>query len=282
MRGQWATRMIVAVGAAGWALSGAVASEMTSGKWTLQRSDAPGMVQISMRSPSGRHEFSNTYNSQKSEFTGLDLQQDTQFTLARDAGKFEFEGVVNDGAGAGSFQFVADPHYAQEMRALGFDGVDVDGKQIHFAVLDVSLSFARAIKSADVKGLSTDQLLAFRIHGVTPEMVQRVRAAGYTPDSSALIAMRIHGATPEWMDDLKRRGYDGVPMEQLIAFRIHGVTPDFIEDVQKLGFAHPQPEQLVAMRIHGVTPDYIGQLQARGVKELTIDKLVAMKIHGID
>ena len=90
-------------------------------------------------------------------------------------------------------------------------------------------------------------------HGVTPDMIKRVRAAGHTPSS-----------------------------EMLIAFRIHGVTPDFIDEVRKLGFEHPQPEQLLSMRIHGVTPEYIGEMQGRGVKNLTIDKLVAMKIHGLD
>jgi hypothetical protein len=309
MRRHWATKTIAVIGAAAWALTGAVAGEATSGKWAMHRSDTPGMVQFSIQSSRGAQRFASISDWPTRDFSGLDLAQDTQFTLTRDAGKFEFEGTLRDSAGAGSFQFSPDPRYAKEMKALGFGGVE--GKQIHFAMHDVSLDFAGEMKNANLQDLDTDKLLAFRIHGVsrkfieelqaaghnerdsdhliafrihavTPEMVQRVRAAGYTPDSKTLIAMRIHGATPEYLDDFKQRGYEGVSLDQLVAFRIHNVTPDLIDELQKLGFERPQPEQLVNLRIHGVTPEYIGQLQRRGVKNLTIDKLVAMKIHGLD
>jgi hypothetical protein len=280
MRKHWATGTIMAVGAAAWMLTGALAAETTSGKWAMHRSNTPGMVQFSLQSSRDTQGFTSLSNWPTSTFSGLDLEKDTQFTLTRDAGTFEFEGTLRDGAGAGLYQFSANPSYAQEMKALGFGGVA--GKQIHFAMHDVSLKFARDMKNENLQGLDADQLLAFRIHGVTLAMVQRVRGAGYTPDASMLVAMRIHGATPEYMDDLKQRGYAGVPLDQLVAFRIHGVTPDFIGELQRLGFERPQPEQLVNLRIHGVTPEYISQMQARGVKDLTIDKLVAMKIHGLD
>ena len=309
MRKHRAIRTIVAVGATAWMLTGALAGEVASGKWSMHRSDRPEMVQFSMRGSGGSNNFSTTSDWPTASFSGLDLTQDTPFTLTRDAGKFEFDGTLRDGAGAGTFQFTPDPRYAQEMKALGFGGVA--GKQIHFAMHDVSLNFARDMKNANLKDLDTDKLLAFRIHGVsrkfidelqaaghnerdsdqliafrihnvTPELVQRVRAAGYTPESKDLIAMRIHGATPEYMEGLKQRGYEGVPLDQLVAFRIHGVTPEFIGELQKLGFEHPYPNQLVNLRIHGVTPEYISQLQLRGVKNLTLDKLVAMKIHGLD
>ena len=252
MRKHRATRIIVAIGAAAWVVTGALASEAGSGKWAMHRSDEPGMVQFSLQGPRGSHGFNHISDWPTSSFSGLDLAQDTQFTLTRDAGKFEFEGTLRDGAGAGTFQFSADPRYAQEMKALGFRGVE--GKQIHFATHDVSLSFARDMKNANLQDLDTDKLLAFRIHGVSRKFIDELRAAGHDERDS----------------------------DQLIAFRIHGVTPDFIGELQKLGFAHPQPDQLVNLRIHGVTPEYISQLQLRGVKNLTVDKLVAMKIHGLD
>jgi hypothetical protein len=307
MRNHWATRTLVAIGAAVCALTGALASESNEGKWAMHRAEAPGMVQFSMHGSRGG--FTHISNWSQSQFSGLDLAQDTQFTLTRDAGKFEFEGTLKDGVGAGSFRFLPDARYAQEMKALGFDGVD--GEQVQFALHDVSLSFARDIKNTNLRGLDSDKLLAFRIHdvsakfiesmqaaglsereadqfvafrihGVTPELVQRVRAAGYTPESQSLIAMRVHGVTLEYMDNLKRHGYERVPLDQLVAFRVHGVTPDLIEDLQRLGFARPEPEQLISLRVHDVTPEYIGELQGRGVKNLTLDKVVAMKIHGID
>jgi hypothetical protein len=313
MRKSWMAWLIIGIGAVLWTLTGAVTIETRSGEWTMTRSDAPGAVMLSLRSSRGSRSSHTSSDWPKAQFPGLDFSrsgtQEVDFTLTRDAGVFSFKGVLRDGAGAGSFQFAPDARYVQEMKTLGFDGVADD--QMFFAIHDVSLSFARDMKKANLQNLDADKLLAFRIHGVTrdlidalrsaglnesdsdnlvalrihgvtPEMVQRLRAAGYTPDSETLIAMRIHGATPDWMDELRRHGYERIALEQLVAFRIHGVSPDFIAELQKLGFQHPQPDELVNMRIHGVTPEYIGQLRTRGVKDLTIEKIVALKIHGID
>jgi len=144
------------------------------------------------------------------------------------------------------------------------------------------LAAVDAIRAAGLNVVDSDKLIAFRIHGVSPEMVRSLKQAGYEPDADKLIAMRIHGATPEWVADLKKQGYDHVDLDKLIAFRIHGVSSDFIGQLQKLGYSHPEPDQLIAMRIHGVTPDFITGLQSRGMKNLTIEQLVSLRIHGID
>jgi hypothetical protein len=284
------------------------AAEVRSGDWTIRHSDEAGKVEFSLI----EHHHGGNSNHESdwpmSSFGGVDFsrpgRQDVHFTIARDAGRLECEGFLNNGEGAGIFHFQPDPNYSGEMRKLGFD-VD-DEKQYSMAVQDVSLDFARQMKnehltdliafrifrvdsafieelrSAGVKISDSNKLVAFRIHGVTPQMIRSLHAAGYTPDEDTLIAMRIHGATPEFVEELKKRGYDHVDLEKLIAFRIHGVSPDFIDKLQGLGYKHPDPDQLVAMRIHRVTPEYISDLRARGMRDLSIDQLVNMRIHGID
>jgi len=289
------------------------AAEIRSGDWTIRKSDEAGKVEFSLiehhRGGNSNHES----DWPASSFAGVDFsksgRQDVRFTIARDAGKIDCEGFLNDGEGAGIFHFQPDPNYAAEMRKLGFD-VD-DEKQYSIAVQDVSLEFARQMKNEHLSDLDTDKLVAFRIfrvdsafiadlraaglktsdsdklvafriHGVTPQMIRSLHQAGYSPDEDTLVAMRIHGATPEWMEELKKRGYDHVDLEQLIAFRIHGVSPEFIEKLQGLGYKHPDPDELVAMRIHNVTPEYISGLRSRGMRDLSIDQLVNMRIHGID
>jgi hypothetical protein len=289
------------------------AAEVRSGDWTISKSDSPGKVEFSLIEH--RHGGSSSHESDwpMSSFQGVDFskpgRQDVRFTIARDAGKLDCEGFLNDGEGAGLFHFQQDPNYVREMNTLGFS-VD-DEKQFTMAVMDVSLEFAKQMKGEGLSNLDankliafrifrvdsafihdlraeglkisdSDKLVAFRIHGVTPEMVRSLHQAGYTPDPNMLIAMRIHGATPEWMEQLKQRGYDHMEMEKLIAFRIHGVSPEFIEKLQGLGYSHPDPEQLIAMRIHNVTPEYISDMKSRGMHDLSIDKLVEMRIHGID
>jgi hypothetical protein len=289
------------------------AADVRSGDWMVRHSDEAGKVEFSViehhRGGNSNHESDWPMSS----FPGVDFsksgRQDVHFTIARDAGKIECEGFLNNGEGAGIFHFQPDPNYAGEMRKLDFD-IDEE-KQYSMAVQDVSLEFARQMKNENLTDLDSDKLIAFRIfrvdsafveelraaglkisdsdklvafriHGVTPQMIHSLHEAGYSPDEDTLIAMRIHGATPEWMEELKKRGYDHVDLEQLIAFRIHGVSPEFIEKLQSLGYKHPDPDQLVAMRIHNVTPQYISDLRSRGMHDLSIDQLVSMRIHGID
>jgi hypothetical protein len=289
------------------------AAETRSGSWAMTKSDDPGKVEFAIM----EHHHDGNSNHQSdwpmSAFQGVDFsksgRQDVRFTIARDAGKIDCEGFLDNGEGAGTFHFQPDANYPRAMQSLGFP-ID-DEKQFDMAVMDVGLDFARQMNNEHLDNLDADKLIAFRIfrvdaqfihdlraeglkvsdsdklvafriHGVTPEMVRSLRQAGYSPDEDTLVAMRIHGATPEWIAELKQRGYDHIELEKLIAFRIHGVSPDFIGKLQGLGYSHPEPDQLITMRIHNVTPEYISQMKARGIHDLSIDQLVNMRIHGID
>jgi len=289
------------------------AAELRSGDWTISKSDDPGKVEFSLIEHHHGGNSSHQSDWPASSFQGVNFskagRQDVHFTIARDAGKIECEGFLNNGEGAGLFHFQPDANYPREMHALGFS-VD-DEKQFSMAVMDVGLEFAKQMKNEQLsdldadkliafrifgvdsafiaalraEGLKTsgaDKLVAFRIHGVSPQMVRSLHQAGYSPEEDTLIAMRIHGATPEWIAELKQRGYDHVDLEKLIAFRIHGVSPEFIEKLQGLGYSHPDPDDLIAMRIHNVTPEYISDMRSRGIHDLSIDQLVSMRIHGID
>jgi hypothetical protein len=289
------------------------AAEVRSGDWTLSKSEDSGKVMFALIEHHHGGQSNHESDWPTSSFQGVDFskpgRQDVHFIIARDAGKIDCEGFLNNGEGAGLFHFQPDANYPREMQAIGFP-VD-DEKQFSMAVMDVTIDFAKQMKNEHLSGLDTDKLIAFRIfgvdsafiealrseglkisdadklvafriHGVSPEMIRSLHQAGYSPDEDTLIAMRIHGATPEWIAELKQRGYDHVDLQKLIAFRIHGVSPEFISKVQGLGYPHPDPDELIAMRIHNVTPEYISDMKARGIHDLSIDQLVSMRIHGID
>ena len=284
------------------------------GDWTMRKADEAGKVQFSLIQSSRGHNSQHSSPWPLAAFQGLDIataaRHDVHFTVTRDAGRFECEGFLRDGEGAGIFHFMADPKYAPVLELLGFRGIDGE-KQYEMALMDVSLAFAREMAGEHLRGLDTDKLIEFRIfnvdarfihelrdaglpadnssrlvefriHGVTPEMARYMKQQGYAPEEQKLVEMRIHGATPEFIDALAKQGYSHVDLEKLIEFRIHGVSPEFIARLHDLGYVHPEPEKLVEMRIHGVTPEYIASMQAKGLKDLTIEKLVEMRIHGID
>lgn len=140
--------------------------------------------------------------------------------------------------------------------------------------------FIDAMARAGLKNLSVDQLVALKIHGVTPEYIGQMKAAGFPSDPEHLAAFRIHGITPEYANEWKSRGMTLTP-DQLMAFKIHNVTAASLDQMKALGYAL-EPEKAVAMRIHSITPEYAKSWREAGYPEVTFDQLLALKIHGAD
>jgi hypothetical protein len=228
----------------------------TAGTWALDSTDEPGKVQLTLQGSGHGDHFNTSSPWLLADLRGLDWagapKHDVHFTIQRDAGSIDCEGFVQAQRGSGLFTFTANPHYVAEMTKLGFSFED--RQLLSATIFDVSFDFARAMKSAAVRGLDAGKLFAFRIHGVTPEFVKDLRSAG------------IETTDPE----------------KLIAFRIHGVSPEFAGEISHLGYPNAPPEQLIAMRIHGVTPQYIEGLRSKGLQNLTLDQLIRLRIHGID
>jgi len=101
--------------------------ETRTGDWTISRSAVAGHVHFSLIEyrQDGHSEFGSDWPL--SAFQGLDISKsgrhEVHFTVSRDAGKFDCEGFLDNGEGAGLFHFSPNPQYSQDMKALGFDGV---------------------------------------------------------------------------------------------------------------------------------------------------------------
>ena len=85
----------------------ALGGEGQSGDWTLRRSDAPGRAEFSLMDSRAGHHFHYSSDWPASDFSGVDFsksgRQEVHFTIARDAGKFECEGFLQDGEAQGCF-----------------------------------------------------------------------------------------------------------------------------------------------------------------------------------
>ncbi len=222
--------LVVCTLLAGWA---ARATEAYGGSWTIERSDEPGKVEFALIHH--QHGNSSTHSSTwpVSVLVGLDVskadKQEVKFTITRDAGRIDCEGYLDNGEGAGTFHFLADPKYVSEMGRLGFTGIDEE-KQYSMTVMDVSLNFANEMKGEHLQGLDTDKLIAFRIFNVNSEFIRELRDAGITvTDCDKLVAFRIHGVTPEMVRYLRKAGYQP-DADNLIAMRIHGQRRNLSRD----------------------------------------------------
>jgi len=146
-----------------------------------------------------------------------------------------------------------------------------------------SKGFIGDLADAGYPNLTADQLIAFKIHGVTPEYIRQLRAVGVadlTPDE--LVAFRIHGAGPEEIAELQSAGLGKLKPDQIVAARIHGVTPEYAKRMKSLGFGEVSIDQLIATKIHDITPEFANEIKALGLTGMTIDELIAFRIHGVD
>ncbi len=176
------------------------AADIRSGDWTISKSETAGKVEFSLIER--RHGGTSSHQSDwpATSFQGVDFskagRQDVHFTITRDAGKIDCEGFLKDGEGAGIFHFQPDSNYAGQMSSEGFS-VDEE-KQFAMAVQDVSLAFARQMKSEHLSDLDADKLIAFRIFRVDQAFIEDLRSEGLKiSDSDKLVAFRIHGVTPQ-------------------------------------------------------------------------------------
>src|SRR6516162_11395813 len=119
----------------------------------MRRATQPGKVDFGLISRQHGGYSHHETDWPVSAFQGLDTaksgKQEVKFTITRDAGRFDCQGYLENGEGAGVFHFTPDPNYAQQMRSLGFP-VEED-KQYSMAVLDISLDFARRIKAENLQ-----------------------------------------------------------------------------------------------------------------------------------
>src|SRR5258708_26595806 len=124
------------------------AAEVHRGDWTISKSEEAGKVEFSLieHHHGGMSSHESDWNA--SSFPGVDFskggRQDVHFVLARDAGKIDCEGFLNNGEGAGIFHFQPDPNYAREMQAIRFS-VD-DEKQFGIAVEECAREFCGTLR----------------------------------------------------------------------------------------------------------------------------------------
>ena len=258
-----------------------------TGDWTLRLSDRwsrneEGWVSLQLERGDARRWGTSV---RLADLEGLgqapqDFAGDARFTLKRDAGTIEFEGLFADGRGRGTYRFTPSQAYIDDMRQMGFSLNDEEIFSV--MALDVSRPFVRSIQGEGYRSASLQDLVRMRIHGVDAEYIRAYRTSGYDGLKVAdLVKTRIHGATPRFVQDVKSAGLEQLSIEQLIKMRIHGVTPAFIREIREAGYKDLTIEQLVRLRIHGVTPAFIKEIRGLGYTDLSLDDYVKMRIHGV-
>src|SRR5215207_5380559 len=246
--------------------------------WT--RNDRERWVSIQLRYDGGNSGF-GLPEREVPALTDRRADGPVQFTLRRDAGRFDFTGRLENGRGRGEFAFTPSGDFVSAMGRLGYPRLSND-EIWRFAMHDVSRDYVTDFKNAGYQ-LDTSDLIKSRIHGATPAFAQQMSQETKTRmEIDQLVTMRIHGVTPEFIKTFSDLGYKNLDGDDLVKMRIHGVSAQFVRAVADLGYKDLPIDELVKMRIHGVTPEYIRRMRELGYPNIKVDRLVQFRIHGVD
>jgi len=121
---------------------------------------------------------------------------------------------------------------------------------------------------ADEKGerrsdgrLSVDELIALRIHDVTPEYIDEMRAT--FPDASLrqIASMRMHGVTTAYVRGMRAAGVQVRSSRDAARLRQMGVTPAFVKQLAEAGYRNLSVRELTRLAAAGVDADFISDLE---------------------
>ncbi len=114
-------------------------------------------------------------------------------------------------------------------------------------------SYIEGLQSAGLKDLTVDEIIALKIHGVTPDYIRELRAAGIEASSPELVSLKIHQITPDYIRGLAAAGLTNLHVHDYLAAKIQGITPEFIQSIRSHGFKDLTLRQLIALKMADIS-----------------------------
>jgi hypothetical protein len=204
-----------------------------------------------------------------------------KFRLKRDAGVFEFDGVLRGGAGGGTMEFVPSETFPIELAKRGFakpSRVELYKMAWHdtgFAVID-------ELAAQKYQRPSLEQLVSAGDHGIDRGYVRDMAGVGYRLGTvDALIRQHDHGSGPEFVREIAAAGLKNLSADDLVRARDHGVSSEYIREMRSLGYTLSL-DDLVRARDHGISPAWVSSVRSRNSVRLSLDQLVSLRDHGVN
>lgn len=166
--------------------------------------------------------------------------------------------------------------YMQDMKDAGYDVSDVD-QLIAMKIHGVTPEFIKSMRDSGLDP-DTDDAIGMAVHGVTPAYISEVRSLGFKPDAEQIIALKSQDISAEYVKSMRDLGFTP-STDEIIALKVQDVTPAYVRDIRSAGF-NPDTDQIIAMKVHDVTPEYRRSLEAAGFK-MDVDDLIHAKVMDI-
>jgi beta-lactamase regulating signal transducer with metallopeptidase domain len=259
------------------------AQENLPGTWELRPTEKEGVVHLRLMELNS----SNGSNVAVGQLEGLTAAQiagpggPVQFRIRRDAGTFNFEGVLRNRVAAGTFSFSPNPTFPAELAKRGF-AQPTAREQYQMARYDIGFAYIDELSKQGYSKPPTAELVRAGQHGVNLTYLREMGALGYRLASlEPLVTLRDHGVSPDYIRGLADLGYKQLPADDLRKARDHGITPEYVRGMRDSGYASLTMAELVNARDHGVTPEYVRELGEAGHRKLPLQQLIRVRDHGV-
>ncbi|HEY2779371.1 MAG TPA: M56 family metallopeptidase [Steroidobacteraceae bacterium] len=114
-------------------------------------------------------------------------------------------------------------------------------------------SYIGGLQAAGLKDLTVDEIIALKIHGVTPEYIREMRAAGLDANSRELVSLKIQDVSPEFVRALAAAGLTNLRIGEYLSAKVQGITPEFVEKIRSHGFKDLTIRQLISLKLAGIS-----------------------------
>lgn len=272
-------------------------------------------INLSFRREKDGERFQNGATLNYSELKNLTYEQvnrggTVRFSLVREAGTLDCEGVFSDGKGSGTYRFTANQQFLAEMKKRGFDfekpsdenrkfsivsGENINVKTIRkdndtpenrlftAMIVNVTTALADDLLAANFGKLETGDLFKAAIFKIDGNFLREMKASNFPNlDFDDLVKARIFKIDGAYLRDLNASGFGKEPFENVVKMKIFKITPEYISSFRSSGFKNLSMDDLQKLSIFKVTPEFIKEIRSEGLNNLSIEELTKMKIFNIN
>jgi beta-lactamase regulating signal transducer with metallopeptidase domain len=114
-------------------------------------------------------------------------------------------------------------------------------------------SYIGGLQAAGLKDLTVEEIIALKIHGVTPGYIREMHAAGLDANSRELVSLKVQDVSPEFVRALSSAGLTNLRIGDYLSAKVQGITPEFVEKIRSHGFKDLTIRQLISLKLAGIS-----------------------------